>query len=130
MLRLDEMIAHRREMRELYKQLFAEAEGIEVFGADGDEADNVWLTSILVDSDVTGWSTQDLANALAVDNIECRPLWKPMHLQPIFADSRGVINGTSEVLFERGLTLPSGSALAAGQRARVTSKLVDFLGGR
>ena len=130
LLRLDEMIAHRREMRELYKQLFAEVEGIEVFGADGDEADNVWLTSILVDSDVTGWSTQDLADALAVDNIECRPLWKPMHLQPIFADSRGVINGTSEVLFETGLTLPSGSALAAGQRARVTSKLVDFLGGR
>ncbi|MCU1546595.1 MAG: pyridoxal-5-phosphate-dependent protein [Homoserinimonas sp.] len=128
--RLDEMISRRREMRELYKQLFANVGGVTVFGADGDEADNVWLTSILVDSKATGWSTKDLADALAMDNIECRPLWKPMHAQPVFAGSRATINGTSEALFERGLTLPSGSALTPAQRERVFSGLVGFLSGR
>ncbi len=80
------MIARRREMRELYKQLFAEVDGVEVFGAEGDEADNVWLTSILVDSSVTGWEPSELAAALAADDIESRPLWKPMHAQ---TDLRG-----------------------------------------
>jgi dTDP-4-amino-4,6-dideoxygalactose transaminase len=128
--RLDEMIAKRREMRELYKRIFAEVDGAEVFGADGDDADNVWLTSIVVDSDVTGWQPSELASALAVDDIESRPLWKPMHRQPIFAGHRGVINGASERLFDRGLTLPSGSALRAEQRDRVLGAIRGFLGGR
>ncbi|NYD54583.1 DegT/DnrJ/EryC1/StrS family aminotransferase [Microbacterium pseudoresistens] len=128
--RLDDMIARRREMRELYKGLFAGTAGVEVFGAEGDEHDNVWLTSILVDETVTGWAPQLLAAALAEDDIESRPLWKPMHLQPVFAGWRGTINGTSECLFERGLTLPSGSALTDGQRARVFDRIRSFLGSR
>lgn len=128
--RLDEMIARRREMRELYKGLFADVDGVEVFGAEGDERDNVWLTSILVDEKRTGWAPSELAAALATDNIESRPLWKPMHKQPVFAHLRGVINGASERLFERGLTLPSGSALTALQRERVVSGITAFLGGR
>ncbi|GGM42571.1 pyridoxal-5'-phosphate-dependent protein [Microbacterium saperdae] len=128
--RLDSMIARRREVREIYKELFAPVSGVEVFGATGDHDDNVWLTSILVDSSVTGWHPQELAAALAQDDIESRPLWKPMHLQPVFSGSRGVINGVSESLFERGLTLPSGSALSADQRERVRSAIVAFLDGR
>ncbi|MGF2948873.1 DegT/DnrJ/EryC1/StrS family aminotransferase [Microbacterium alcoholitolerans] len=126
--RLDEMIAKRREMRQLYKQLFADLDGVEVFGADDDEDDNVWLTSILVDSEVTGWAPSDLSAALAFDNIESRPLWKPMHLQPIFAGSRGTLNGVSENLFKIGLTLPSGSALTDEQRERVLTIISRYLG--
>ncbi|MFC4139918.1 MULTISPECIES: DegT/DnrJ/EryC1/StrS aminotransferase family protein [unclassified Microbacterium] len=125
--RLDEMIARRREMRELYKQLFSEVDGVEVFGAEGDVDDNVWLTSILVDPSVTGWEPSELSAALAVVNIESRPLWKPMHVQPVFSHLRGEINGASESLFERGLTLPSGSALTAEQRERVVAAIGDFL---
>lgn len=125
--RLDEMIARRREMRELYKQLFADVDGVEVFGADGDEADNVWLTSILVDSAVTGWQPSELAAALAVDDIESRPLWKPMHAQPVFDGARSRTSGASEALFARGLTLPSGSALTAPQRERVVTAIRGFL---
>ncbi|MFE6995721.1 DegT/DnrJ/EryC1/StrS family aminotransferase [Microbacterium sp. NPDC057659] len=125
--RLDEMVARRREMRELYKQLFAEVDGVEVFGAEGDDDDNVWLTSILVDSSVTGWEPLELSAALAAENIESRPLWKPMHVQPVFAHLRGEINGASESLFERGLTLPSGSALTTEQRERVVAAIGDFL---
>lgn len=128
--RLDAMIAKRRGMRELYKQLFRDVEGVEVFGADGDEDDNVWLTSIVVDPAVTGWRPADLAGALAAKNIESRPLWKPMHLQPVFAGSRGEINGTSERLFTQGLTLPSGSALTPQQRELVLSMIADFLKAR
>ncbi|MFJ2550888.1 DegT/DnrJ/EryC1/StrS family aminotransferase [Microbacterium sp. NPDC087591] len=128
--RLDSMIARRREMRESYKELFAPVAGVEVFGAAGDHDDNVWLTSILVDASVTGWQPQELAAELAKSDIESRPLWKPMHLQPVFAGSRGIINGVSESLFERGLTLPSGSALSTEQRERVHSALVAFLDER
>jgi len=128
--RLDAMIARRREMRELYKELFATVDGVEVFGAEGDEHDNVWLTSILVDEKRTGWAPSDLSAALAKDDIESRPLWKPMHKQPVFAHHRGVINGASERLFESGLTLPSGSALTDGQRARVVDGITAFVGGR
>lgn len=128
--RLDQMIAARREMRELYKAMFLDVDGVEVFGAEGDEHDNVWLTSILVDEDATGWTPSELAAFLAEDSIESRPLWKPMHLQPVFAGHRGVITGASERLFERGLTLPSGSALTDEQRARVTSRIRSFLDGR
>lgn len=125
--RLDEMIARRREVREIYKQLFADVAGVEVFGADGDEADNVWLTSIVVDPEVAGWEPAALAAALAADDIESRPLWKPMHAQPVFAGARSKTSGASERLFERGLTLPSGSALTDAQRERVVVAIRGFL---
>lgn len=126
--RLESMIARRREMREMYKRIFADVEGAEVFGADGDNADNVWLTSIVIEAGRTGWGPSELSEVLAAQNIESRPLWKPMHLQPVFERYRGVINGTSERIFERGLTLPSGSALDDEQRERVVATLTDFLG--
>ncbi|MFD6700686.1 MULTISPECIES: DegT/DnrJ/EryC1/StrS family aminotransferase [unclassified Microbacterium] len=128
--RLDAMIARRREMRELYKELFATVDGVEVFGANGDEHDNVWLTSILVDEERTGWAPSELAAALSQDDIESRPLWKPMHKQPVFAHYRGVINGASEQLFARGLTLPSGSVLTEPQRARIVEGVNAFVGER
>jgi dTDP-4-amino-4,6-dideoxygalactose transaminase len=125
--RLDEMIARRREMRELYAQLFARVDGVEIFGRAGDGDDNVWLTSILVDEAVTGWAPSELSAWLAEDQIESRPLWKPMHLQPVHRSARARVSGASEMLFERGLTLPSGSALDPGQRERVLDRVGSFL---
>lgn len=125
--RLDEMIARRREVREMYKTLFADVPGVEVFGAADDESDNVWLTSILVDESITGWTPRSLSAALKSHDIESRPLWKPMHLQPIFSGARGAITGASEMLFERGLTLPSGSALTEQQRERVVERIDDHI---
>lgn len=125
--RLDGMISRRREMRELYKELFADVAGVEVFGADGDEHDNVWLTSILVDPAVSGWKPGELAAELATYDVESRPLWKPMHKQPVFMKHRVLANGTSERLFERGLTLPSGSVLSEQQRERIVSAIQGYL---
>ena len=126
--RLDEMIARRRAMRERYRELFAGVNGVEIFGGTDDSADNFWLTSIVVDTAITGWSPAELSTALLGDNIESRPLWKPMHLQPVFNAARALTNGNSERLFLTGLTLPSGSALHGSEIDRVFSNLQSFIG--
>lgn len=126
--RLDSMILRRRDLRGRYKDLFADFDGIEIFGADGDEHDNVWLTSILVDYEVTGWRPAELRAALSDADIESRPVWKPMHLQPVFAGARSIIDGSAESLFNRGVTLPSGSALDEPQRQRIFGQIATFLG--
>ncbi len=128
--RLDSMLARRREMRELYKDVFRQVPGVEIFGGADDAEDNAWLTSILVDRESAGWEAGELSAALAADDIESRPIWKPMHLQPVFAHHRGILTGTSERLFARGLTLPSGSALTGPQRERVFESIGRFLRGR
>lgn len=128
--RLDEMIARRRALRERYKERFASVPGVSVLGSAGDEDDNVWLTSIVIDSEIAGWRPADLSAVLGERKIESRPLWKPMHLQPVFASARGEINGASERLFRTGLTLPSGSALNDEQIERVFAAIDDFLAVR
>ncbi len=124
--RLDAMIERRRATRARYQDLFAGVPGVTVFGTPDGE-DNCWLTAILVDSVKSGWSAADLTEALTVQNIESRPLWKPMHLQPVFEAARGRIDGTSQRLFETGLTLPSGSALRLDAVDRISEVLSGVL---
>lgn len=133
--RLDEMVERRHGHRARYRELFAEVPGVSVFGepsvADGGATrDNCWLTSVLVDGPVAGFTSEDLRLALAAADIEARPLWKPMHLQPVFAGARAVVDGTSERLFSTGLSLPSGSVLDDERMARVHAAITSFLGGR
>jgi len=125
--RLDEMINSRQQIRNLYRDVFKNVEGVEIFGGDDDNEDNCWLTSIIVDSEKTNWTTKELMDHLATTSIETRPLWKPMHLQPLFADSLNVTNGNSQLLFENGLTLPSGSAMSAEQIELINSSIMNFL---
>ena len=126
--RLDEMIAKRRAHREMYAELFEATDGITLFGREGDSDDNCWLTAILVDEKFTGWTGRELTGALAEDKIECRPLWKPMHLQPVYSDRPSFVNGESESLFAAGITLPSGSALAADELDRIKYAITSYLG--
>ena len=125
--RLDEMIARRREIRDGYRELFADAPGVAIFQGEDDAADNFWLTSIIVDPDTADWTPSELSTALAADDIESRPLWKPMHLQPVFEGARATVDGSSQRLFERGLTLPSGSVLSEDAELRVHSQIRSFL---
>ncbi len=118
--RLPSMIEKRRQHRSAYRDLFAGVPGVTIFGEPsgldgGDTVDNFWLTSVLIDPVQAGFSAEDLRLALADANIEARPLWKPMHLQPAFAGARSFIDGTSGRLFEIGLSLPSGSVLKEDQ---------------
>ncbi len=125
--RLDGMIARRREVRNYYRKLTVDLPGVEIFGGADDGDDNFWLTSILVDESVAGWSANNLREHLGSQNIESRPLWKPMHMQPVFAGHRGMISGVSEMLFNTGLTLPSGSALRDTDLDRITSSILEFV---
>ncbi|MFW6597661.1 DegT/DnrJ/EryC1/StrS family aminotransferase [Propionibacteriaceae bacterium Y2011] len=124
--RLDSMIERRRMRRQQYRRLFAAVPGVEILGGADDADDNHWLTAVVVD-ETAGFETAGLQQALAEHNIESRPLWKPMHLQPVFAERRAYVNGVSQRLFERGLTLPSGSVLDDGQFDRVIAAITDFL---
>ena len=125
--RLDEMIARRRAHRKTYVELFASAPGVSVFGRDGDEADNCWLTAIMVDKATAGWHASELRAALEVDEIESRALWKPMHLQPLYSDRPSYVTGASELLFSQGLALPSGSSLTDDDMDRVLASIQAFL---
>ena len=123
--RLDEMIARRRVLREAYAKVFASTDGVSLLGAD--DGANCWLTSIVVSPDRAGWEAADLAGHLAAVNIETRPIFKPMHLQPVFAGARSVLTGAAQRLFEQGLTLPSGSVLTDADRQRILDTITDFL---
>lgn len=132
--RLDDMIERRRQLRLQYRELFSEVPGVQVFGepsgADGGTTrDNFWLTSILIEPDAAGFTAEELRVALERDNIESRPLWKPMHLQPVFSRARAFVDGTSEDLFLKGLSLPSGSSLGAVERDRIFASLRKFIEG-
>lgn len=106
---LDEHIAHHRHVHEMYSKLLKDVPGIELHNNPSADFDsNFWLCNILIDSSVTGYDYEGLRLALDAENIESRPLWKPMHLQPVFFGSPAYVNGVSENLFSRGLCLPAG----------------------
>ncbi len=117
---LDKHIGLRREMNAWYQNFFAAYDFIEVFTEpNADFYSNHWLTCILVHPNDKGITRESIRIAMAEENIECRPLWKPMHLQPIFKDCSFYGNGTSDRLFEIGLCLPSGSNLSDEDRERI-----------
>lgn len=133
--RLEEMIERRRALRIRYRELFAAVPGVEMFGEPsgvdgGPTRDNFWLSSILVDPDTAGFTAEDLRVHLAGQDIEARPLWKPMHLQPVFAGRRAFTDGTGERLFTTGLSLPSGSVLDDSSISRVVESITSFLESR
>ena len=117
---LDAHVARRREIHALYAKLLAGTPGIAVKEAPGPDFDsNYWLTCVLVDPEKFGADCDALRLKLAAADIESRLLWKPMHLQPVYAKNPFYGNGVSERIFSQGLCLPSGSALTDDDIARV-----------
>ncbi|MFI3266495.1 MAG: aminotransferase class V-fold PLP-dependent enzyme [Rikenellaceae bacterium] len=110
---LDEHVAHHHHVHELYKAAFADIEGISLMSNyDSKASSNYWLATILIDEKVTGFDYEQLRQKLSTQGIETRPLWKPLHLQPVFADAPSYVDGTSEALFNQGLCLPSGPCVS------------------
>ena len=128
--RLAEMIGRRRLIRDSYRELFAGQPGVRILGGEDDAGDNCWLTAIVVDPEAAGWSAAQLAVALNAQNIETRPLWKPMHLQPLYARAERMVTGAAERLFSTSVVLPSGSALGGPELNRVLACVRDFLAGQ
>lgn len=120
---LDEHVALRRQMHDFYAALFASIEGVEVFTVPNDDYfANYWLSAITIDATKTnGITAETLRLALEAENIESRPLWKPMHLQPIFEKYPYYGKKVAEQLFKNGLCLPSGSNLTDNDRERIAS---------
>lgn len=118
---IDDRVRKRREIFSFYKEQFGTIDGFEFLDEPGDEFfSNRWLTTILIDPKKTGFTREELQTELEKkENIETRPLWKPMHLQPVFADCPAFVNNTSQRLFERGLCLPSGSNMTEEDLSRI-----------
>ncbi|MBT3468718.1 MAG: aminotransferase class I/II-fold pyridoxal phosphate-dependent enzyme [Opitutae bacterium] len=120
---LAEKVAKRRSLYLNYREALRDLPGIGFIPETGKDAPNRWLTCITIDSVIAGIDTEVLRVALEARNIESRPLWKPMHLQPLFADAKCYGGAISENLFLTGLCLPSGSSLAADEFDRVVTTI-------
>jgi len=121
---LDERVRSRREINTWYRQLLKDVPGVTFHTEPSkDFFSNYWLTCIVIDPQEAGTDREKLRLAFAAENIEARPLWKPMHLQPVFADCPAFVNGTSEALFNNGLCLPSGSNLTEEELERISKVL-------
>jgi dTDP-4-amino-4,6-dideoxygalactose transaminase len=122
---LDEHVLLRRDNYKFYKEIFSNIKCVSLLEEpDSDYYSNFWLTTILINSKIKNWI--DLKVEFEKENIEVRPLWKPMHLQPVFEKYPKYIDGTSEKLFNIGLCLPSSSNLTNEDRNRIKNVIVNY----
>lgn len=119
---LDNHVKKRRAIHNFYLELFKNIKFVDVFSVSGEEYfSNCWLTAIIINqNNLSKISKDDIINAFQNENIECRPLWKPLHLQPIFSKYPFYGNKNAEHLFKNGLCLPSGSNLTLDERNRIS----------
>ncbi len=118
---LDRRIARRRAINESYRGALGDLEGITFMPVADYGEPNWWLTCILIDPELFGADREQVRLALEAEDIESRPTWKPLHLQPVFAETRVVGGARCAAVFERGLCLPSGSSLGDGDLERVVA---------
>jgi len=126
---LNKNIVYRREINHFYQMIFKDIEEIELFQVVDDSCfSNYWLSTILVKPNIKkNINKESLRLAFEKANIESRPLWKPMHLQPIFKRYPYYGNKVSEDLFEKGLCLPSGTGIANEEKERIKKVVDTFL---
>ncbi|PTT04042.1 pyridoxal phosphate-dependent aminotransferase [Pedobacter sp. HMWF019] len=126
---LDARIWARRNNFEHYRSFFQQVEGVNILEEpSADYFSNRWLTTIMVYPELNGGITNgDIMEALAKENIESRPVWKPMHLQPLYRGCSFYGQGVSEEIFDKGLCLPSGSNLSLIELNRITQVLEEVL---
>ena len=124
---LDQRVAARRKNNQFYQDLFKDFDGVEVFAEpDANYFSNHWLSAITIDSAKTGFTREDLRMKFLEENIESRPLWKPMHLQPVFENTPYYGKKIAEELFDNGLCLPSGSNLSDEDRERIKKVVLSL----
>jgi pyridoxal phosphate-dependent aminotransferase EpsN len=116
---LGDRVAARRRVFEYYRTALGDLPGIDFMPEAPWGEHSRWLTTITIDPEHLGVDREQVRLALAADDIEARPVWKPMHLQPVFAAFERVGGSVAEDLFERGLCLPSGSSLTIDELERI-----------
>ena len=124
---LAKRIQQRRNVYAQYEQYFGDKKGITLLQEPAGYFSNRWLSTILIDHTVAGVSREELRVALEQENIESRPLWKPMHMQPVFDGCAFYGDGTAERLFADGLCLPSGSSLTDADIARILRAIENVI---
>ncbi len=124
---LDTRIAQRRRIFDWHCKEMAHMPGITFVAEPKGYFSNRWLTTILVDPRLSGMTRETLRLALEAQNIESRPLWKPMHMQPVFNGTAFYGDGTAEHLFEQGLCLPSGSNLTDAELDRIKTTIHNLI---
>lgn len=123
---LNEYVNRRREIHSFYKAKLSGLDGLTIMDNPSPVYDsNFWLTCIIIESEKSGFTSEQVRLEMDKNNIETRPLWKPLHLQPVFSDSPFYGNGTSSKLFENGLCLPSSPSLSD----RDFSRILDVIYG-
>ncbi len=131
MLHLEERVEAKRAIYARYRESLSDIPGISLMPETSGGRSTMWLTSITVDPKETGASSMDLYRALAEENIESRPVWKPMHLQPVFQGCGYATHGegysVSDELFNNGLCLPSGTSMTEEQQYRVIETIKGAL---
>ena len=121
---LDQRVAARRANHAFYEELLKDQAGVSFLNEPKQSFSNRWLTCILIDPEQTGGISRETVRlALEKENIETRPLWKPMHLQPLFKEAAFFGTGVCDQLFDQGLCLPSGSNLTSAQKDRIANQL-------
>lgn len=122
-------VSARRAMHDFYSELFDDIPGV-MLHSEPDETyySNYWLSAVLMDPETAGHRREELRLALLEENIESRPLWKPMHLQPVFASAPYYGGKVCEQLFHDGLCLPSGSNLSDEDRERIKTVIRNVFG--
>jgi pyridoxal phosphate-dependent aminotransferase EpsN len=124
---LEERVDARRKVFERYYHALSEISGIEFMPEASFGRSNRWLTALTVDPKKSGFSSRDIMDALEEENIESRPVWKPMHLQPLFKKyayyTHNSNKSESDILFEHGICLPSGSNLSLQDQNRVIKSI-------
>lgn len=125
---LPDKIARRREINATYRAAFSARRGFRFLLEGPGRFTNHWLTCIQIDPDEAGVSREQVRLGLEARNIEARPVWKPMHLQPVFAANERIAGDIAADLFERGLCLPSGSNLSVGDQNRVIETIEEICG--
>lgn len=128
--RLDRSIQRRRVIRERYESMLGGVAGLSFMPLAPCGTVNYWLTVVLLDPSLIRRTPPSICTAMALQEIEVRPAWKPMHLQPAFKSARSVGGGVSELIFSRGLCLPTGSSLTDSDIDRVAEALLDLLDDR
>ena len=122
---LDKHVQLRRDNNKFYQEIFKNIDGVKVLvEPSSDFYSNHWLSCITIDKSLTKIDTEKLRTILLEENIEARPLWKPMHLQPVFEKYEYFGSKTSQTLFLKGLCLPSGSNLLNEDKARIKKAIL------
>ena len=122
---LETHVTRRRAIFEHYQEALGHVDGFEFMPEPAGSRSTRWLSVITIDEEQFGASREDVRLALEAENIESRPAWKPMHLQPVFADCKMYGGEVCEAIFNNGLCLPSGTNLSKSQQERIVNAILS-----